>query len=53
MNTLELFMVSINILPHVQSASGRQALYDLRQRFVDWSGWTAEQFFEIVAFDIQ
>jgi len=53
MNTSHLFMVSINMSPRVQSASDRQALYDLGQCFVDRSGWMAEQFFEIVAFDIQ
>ena len=39
--------------PRIRSAGGRQALYDLRQCFIDWSSWTAEQFFEIVALDIQ
>jgi len=53
MNTFYLFMLSINISPRVQSASGRQALYDLGQSFIYWSGWTAKQFFEIIAFDIQ
>ncbi len=52
MNTFHLSMVSFNISPRVQSASCRQALYDLDQRFIDRSGWTAEQFFEIIAFDI-
>jgi hypothetical protein len=53
MNTWHLFMISINIPPCVQSVSGRQALYDLGQGLIDRSGGTTEQFFEIIAFDIQ
>jgi hypothetical protein len=53
MDTLDLFMLSINIPPRVQSVSGRQALYDLGQCFIRRSGWMADQFFEIVVFAIQ
>jgi len=53
MNTSYLFMVSIDLSPHGQSARGSQALYDLGQGLIDRSGRTTEQFFEIVAFDIQ
>jgi hypothetical protein len=42
MNTSHLSMVSIDISPRVQSASSRQALYDLGQCFIDRSSWTAK-----------
>ena len=45
MNTFHLFMISINMPTHVQSVSGRQALYDLGYCFIDRSGRTTEYFF--------